>query len=266
MSKNNSDNLNQEMDHLQTLSDKLRSSSNLMKSPEEFLKKVKEKIKVDREVSTDERIKTLAYRLTARSKQLSPRVRFRDVGTVQHIGNGVAAVSGLPNVSIDEIVTFPTGVEGMALNLEQKRVDLIMLGSEKGIRGGDLVEATGKQLQIPVGLSLLGRIIDPLGNPLDRDEGVEASEFRVLSKIAPDVIERAPVTEPIIQLRANLKDLLRAPSASAIKRASGGMGKKEASANAKIHSPSLKHYDSIMSCQIQQLSSAVLTTSPHYDI
>jgi F-type H+/Na+-transporting ATPase subunit alpha len=197
MSKNNSDNLNQEMDHLQTLSDKLRSSSNLMKSPEEFLKKVKEKIKVDREVSTDERIKTLAYRLTARSKQLSPRVRFRDVGTVQHIGNGVAAVSGLPNVSIDEIVTFPTGVEGMALNLEQKRVDLIMLGSEKGIRGGDLVEATGKQLQIPVGLSLLGRIIDPLGNPLDRDEGVEASEFRVLSKIAPDVIERAPVTEPL---------------------------------------------------------------------
>jgi F-type H+-transporting ATPase subunit alpha len=85
----------------------------------------------------------------------------------------------------------------MALNLEKKRVDLIMLGSEKDIRGGDLVEATGKRLQVPVGSSLLGRVIDPLGNPLDRDEVIEASEYRFLSKIAPGVIKRAPVKEPL---------------------------------------------------------------------
>jgi F-type H+-transporting ATPase subunit alpha len=106
-------------------------------------------------------------------------------------------VSGLPNVSIDEIVTFPTGVEGMALNLEQKRVDLIMLGSEKDIRGGDLVQATGERLRVPVGAGLLGRIVNPLGDPLGRDEPIEASEFRYLSKRAPDVIERSPVNEPL---------------------------------------------------------------------
>ncbi|MFN2303465.1 MAG: F0F1 ATP synthase subunit alpha [Anaerolineales bacterium] len=135
--------------------------------------------------------------LSQRSSQLTTRVRFKDVGTVQHIGNGVATVSGLPNVSIDEIVMFPTGVSGMALNLEKKRVDLIMLGNEKGIRGGDLVQATGTRLKVPVGSQLLGRIINPLGIPLDSDEPIEASEFRFFSKIAPSVIERAPVNEPL---------------------------------------------------------------------
>ncbi|MCB2202738.1 F0F1 ATP synthase subunit alpha [bacterium] len=135
--------------------------------------------------------------LVEKSAVLPTRVRFSDVGTVQHIGNGIATVSGLPNVSIDEIVTFPTGVEGMALNLEQKRVDLIMLGSEKDIRGGDLVQATGERLQVPVGAALLGRVVNPLGVPLGRNEPIEASEFRYLSKGAPGVIERSPVNEPL---------------------------------------------------------------------
>jgi F-type H+-transporting ATPase subunit alpha len=125
-------------------------------------------------------------------------VRFLDVGTVQHIGNGVATVSGLPNVSMDEIVVFPTGVEGMALNLEKKRVDLIMLGSEMGIRGGDLVKATGAQLRVPVGSQLLGRIIDPLGNPLDSDEPIEPSELRFFSRMAPSVIDRSPVNQSLM--------------------------------------------------------------------
>ncbi len=144
------------------------------------------------------KIKGLMTALAEKSSQLPSRVHFQDVGTVQQIGNGVATVSGLPNVSIDEIVTFPTGVEGMALNLEQKRVDLIMLGSEKDIRGGDLVQATGKRLSIPVGTALLGRIVDPLGNPLGRDERIEASELRYLSKVAPGVIRRSPVNEPMV--------------------------------------------------------------------
>jgi len=135
--------------------------------------------------------------LSKKSKDLKANVRFRDVGTVQQIGNGIATVSGLPNVSIDEIVTFPTGMEGMALNLDTKSVDLIMLGSEKGIRGGDLVQATGQRLKVPVGSQMLGRIIDPLGNPLDRDESIEVSEFRFFSKKAPEVIDRSPVNEPL---------------------------------------------------------------------
>jgi F-type H+-transporting ATPase subunit alpha len=197
MSKSDLDRQHPENKYLQRLSDRLHSTLKLTTSSEDFLRKVKEKTKQKVEIEPGEIISGLAQRLTTRSEQLTTRVRFKDVGTVQHIGNGVATVSGLPNVSIDEIVTFPTGVEGMALNLEKKRVDLIMLGSEKDIRGGDLVEATGKRLQVPVGSSLLGRVIDPLGNPLDRDEVIEASEYRFLSKIAPGVIKRAPVKEPL---------------------------------------------------------------------
>jgi len=183
--------------HLDSLSNELNARSRLSVSKDLFLKMVKENVERDRKVTPKREINDLVSTLTKRSAQLTTRVRFQDVGTVQHIGNGIATVSGLPSVSIDEIVTFPTGVEGMALNLEQKLVDLIMLGSEKDIRGGDLVQATGRRLRVPVGSQLLGRVIDPLGVPLDRDEPLEVSEFRFLSKIAPGVINRSPVNEPL---------------------------------------------------------------------
>lgn len=169
----------------------------LSTSKEDFIRNVKEQVDLDREKQPEKKIKQMVANLSKQTQKMSTRVRFRDVGTVHHIGNGVATVSGLPNVSIDEIVVFPTGVEGMALNLDKKRVDLIMLGSENGIRGGDLVQATGKLLKVPVGSQLLGRFIDPLGNPLDSDELIEASEYRFLSRIAPGVINRAPVNEPL---------------------------------------------------------------------
>ena len=184
-------------DQMDEFSKSLDLSIHLSTSKEAFLKKVKEDIARDDVILPKREVKGLVDRLYKRSANLSTRVRFLDVGTVQRIGNGIATVSGLPNVSIDEIVTFPTGVEGMALNLERKRVDLIMLGSEKDIRGGDLVQATGKRLRVPVGSQLLGRIIDPLGNPLDGDEPLDISENRLLSKIAPGVIHRSPVNEPL---------------------------------------------------------------------
>ncbi|MDF1518973.1 MAG: F0F1 ATP synthase subunit alpha [Brevefilum sp.] len=177
------------------ISEKISSRMKLSVSKEDFLAMVKKNVDLDRELKPQKRFKETVDKLSQQSKQISTRVRFRDVGTVHHIGNGVATVSGLPNVSIDEIVVFPTGVEGMALNLDKKRVDLIMLGSENDIRGGDLVQATGNRLKVPVGSQLLGRIIDPLGNPLDTDEPIEASEYRYLSRIAPGVIKRAPVNE-----------------------------------------------------------------------
>ncbi len=177
------------------ISEKIASQMKLSVSKEDFLANVKKNVDQDRELIPQKRFKETIDKLSQQSKQISTRVRFRDVGTVHHIGNGVATVSGLPNVSIDEIVVFPTGVEGMALNLDKKRVDLIMLGSENDIRGGDLVQATGNRLKVPVGSQLLGRIIDPLGNPLDNDDPIEASEYRYLSRIAPGVIKRAPVNE-----------------------------------------------------------------------
>jgi len=183
--------------HLESFSEELANRSRLSHSTEAFVKSVRDKVAKKKADPTRKKIKSLITTLEEKSSDLPSRVRFRDVGTVQHIGNGVATVSGLPNVSIDEIVTFPTGVEGMALNLEQKRVDLIMLGDEKSIRGGDLVQATGDRLSIPVGSAFLGRIVDPLGNPLDNDRPIEVSEYRFLSRTAPGVIKRSPVNESL---------------------------------------------------------------------
>lgn len=182
---------------LDDLINRLDKHSKLADSNEDFLREIKHRANFHRSRKLNSIIKTIIQDLTEQSKSLKTKVRFKTVGTVQRIGNGVATVSGLPDVSIDEIVVFPTGVEGMALNLDHKHVDLIMLGSEKGIRGGDLVEATGKQLKIPVGFQLLGRVVDSLGNPIDRDEKIEASEYRSFTKIAPGVIEREPVSEPL---------------------------------------------------------------------
>jgi F-type H+/Na+-transporting ATPase subunit alpha len=147
--------------------------------------------------SSEKTVAPLIRSLDKYAGRLESNVHFQDVGTVQHIGNGVATVSGLPNVSIDEIVTFPTGVRGLALNLEKKHVDLILLGPDEGIRGGDLAQATGKRLKVPVGKQLLGRILDPLGNPLDSNDPIIATEYRSFSEIAPGVIKRAPVNQAL---------------------------------------------------------------------
>lgn len=182
---------------LDSFSKRLDEKDNLLESKLSFLKDVKERVAQEQKAPPKRELKGLVSTLKERSTALNTRVRFKGVGTVQHIGNGIATVSGLPDVSIDEIVTFPTGVEGMALNLEKKHVDLIMLGSEKNIRGGDLVEATGRRLRVPVGFQLLGRVIDPLGNPLDSDKPLEASEERFFSKTAPGVIHRSPVNQSL---------------------------------------------------------------------
>lgn len=197
MSKNDQQRSIWAEDKLENLSGELRSRLQLTESSEKFLQDVKEQVEQDRKIKPEKKIFGMVDNLNRQTRQMSTRVRFYDVGTVQHIGNGVATVSGLPNVSIDEIVTFPTGMEGMALNLEKNSVDLIMLGSEHGIRGGDLVQATGDRLKVPVGSQLLGRVVDALGNPLDRLEKIEASEFRFFSRIAPGVIDRSPVNESL---------------------------------------------------------------------
>lgn len=179
------------------LTERLLTNAKLVTSKEAFINAIRQKVVLVESTKPDHDIQKLVTSLSEKSKRVSTHVRFTTVGTVHRIGNGVATVSGLPNVSIDEIVTFPTGMEGMALNLDRKHVDLIMLGSESGIRGGDLVQATGKRLQIPVGANLLGRVVDPLGKPIDRDDHIEASQHRFLSKIAPGVIERTPVRESL---------------------------------------------------------------------
>ena len=124
-------------------------------------------------------------------------VRFHDIGIVQQVGNGVATLSGLPQARTEELVTFPTGVQGLILNLNHDRVDVILLGPEEGIQGGDLVTATGERLRVPVGQKLLGRVVNPLGEPLDERGPIQANEFHYLERDAPGIVERSPVDEPL---------------------------------------------------------------------
>ena len=142
-------------------------------------------------------VQRLVSLLENRVDTVSSRVRFHAVGTVQHVGNGVARLSGLPNARTNELVTFPTGVQGMALNLEHHYVDVILLGAEEGIQGGDLVTGTGERLRVPVGHQLLGRVLNPLGEPLDEEGRVDASTHWFLEHEAPGVVARSPVNDPL---------------------------------------------------------------------
>lgn len=140
----------------------------------------------------------LVQLLIERTVTITPRVDFRAVGTVQRIGDGVAMLSGLPDSRTDELVTFPTGVQGLILNLEHTHVDVILLGLDEGIQGGDQVLATGKRLQVPVGHNLLGRVVNPLGQPLDERGPIEAAASAYLEQDAPGIVEREPVNEPLL--------------------------------------------------------------------
>ncbi|MGC9349239.1 MAG: F0F1 ATP synthase subunit alpha [Anaerolineae bacterium] len=136
--------------------------------------------------------------LLTRMEGLTPGVRFHEVGTVQHIGSGVARLSGLPQTRTNELVTFPTGVQGMALNLDRNGVDVILLGPSEGIQGGDLVTSTGQRLRVSVGHNVLGRVLDPLTTPMDGKGPIEAAEAWYLEREAPGIIERTPVEEPLV--------------------------------------------------------------------
>jgi F-type H+-transporting ATPase subunit alpha len=142
-------------------------------------------------------IQPLLRTLRERAREQRSEVIFREVGTVQHIGDGVATLSGLPLARTDELVAFPTGVRGMILNLDHARLDVILLGPDEGIQGGDLVTATGERVRVPVGHQLLGRVVNPLGEPLDGQGPVQATETRFIERDAADIVERAPVNQPL---------------------------------------------------------------------
>lgn len=142
-------------------------------------------------------VTALLERLRRETSALQPAVHFQDVGTVQHIGNGVARLSGLPHARIDEVVAFPTGVQGLVLNLGRRHLDVILLGTDEGIQGGDLVLGSGARLQIPVGSELLGRVVNPLGLPLDEGPLLDTAVTRSLERDAPGIVEREPVNQSL---------------------------------------------------------------------
>ena len=119
------------------------------------------------------------------------------VGTILQVGDGIARIYGLKDAMVGELLEFPGGVQGMALNLEEDNVGAVLLGSETGIKEGDTVKRTGKIVQIPVGEELVGRVVNALGYPMDGKGPVTATEFRLLETNAPGVVDRQPVKEPL---------------------------------------------------------------------
>ncbi len=120
-----------------------------------------------------------------------------EVGQVLSVGDGVARVYGLDNVQAGEMVEFPGGIRGMALNLETDNVGIVIFGEDRDIKEGDIVKRTGTIVDVPVGKGLLGRVVDPLGNPLDGKGPIESDERRRVEVKAPSIIPRRSVHEPV---------------------------------------------------------------------
>ena len=120
-----------------------------------------------------------------------------EVGTVLKVGDGVAQVYGLDNVQAGEMVEFTGGVQGMALNLEEDNVGIVIFGDDRGIKEGDTVKRTQKIVEVPVGKGLLGRVVDALGNPIDGKGPIQSSESSRIEVKAPGIIPRQSVSEPM---------------------------------------------------------------------
>ena len=120
-----------------------------------------------------------------------------EVGQVLSVGDGIARVYGLDNVQAGEMVEFPGGVSGMALNLETDNVGVVIFGDDRGIKEGDTVKRTGNIVDAPVGRGLLGRVVDALGNPIDGKGEIKSSERSIVDVRAPGIIPRKSVHEPV---------------------------------------------------------------------
>src|SRR3954452_11312573 len=125
------------------------------------------------------------------------QAELTEVGTVLSIGDGIARVHGLENCMSFEMLELPHDVTGLALNLESDNVGVVLFGEWEKVVEGDTVKRTGKLLEIPVGEGLLGRIVDPLGRPLDGKGDIDTSETRPAEFKAPGVVQRQPVVEPM---------------------------------------------------------------------
>ena len=129
----------------------------------------------------------IASVIQAEIEKYESAIDVREVGTVLEVGDGIARVYGLSNIMAGEMVEFPNGVNGLAFNLEENSVGVIILGNYLDIEEGDEVKALGKLLSVPVGNAVLGRVLDPLGNPLDGKGPVATTELRPVEFLAPGV-------------------------------------------------------------------------------
>jgi len=135
--------------------------------------------------------------LRGQIEQYAGTVDVEEVGSVLQVGDGIARVHGLQSCVALEMLDLPHDVTGLALNLEEDNVGVVLLGDDTLIKEGDQVRRTGKVIQVPVGEALLGRVVDPLGNPLDDRGPIETDNYRPVEFKAPGVVQRQPVKEPL---------------------------------------------------------------------
>ena len=135
--------------------------------------------------------------IRAQIKHYSNAIEQSETGTVIMVGDGIARASGLENCMAGELVQFENGEFGMAQNLEENSVSIVLLGSDEGIKEGGPVKRTGKVVSVPVGEAMIGRVVNALGQPIDGKGPIETSDFRPIESPAPGIIDRQPVKEPL---------------------------------------------------------------------
>src|SRR5437764_12207004 len=136
--------------------------------------------------------------LTEQIKNFDRKVETRGVGQVLEVGEGIARCYGLSEVMAGELVDFPqAGIKGLAFNLEENSVSVIILGDYLKVTEGMEVRTTGQLLSVPVGDAMIGRVVDPLGNPIDGKGPINTTTRRAVESPAPGIVDRQPVTTPI---------------------------------------------------------------------
>ena len=130
-------------------------------------------------------------------KNYEAKLETSETGIVILVGDGIAKVSGLDNCMAGELVEFSTGAFGMAQNLEEETVSVVILGTDSGIREGDTVKRTGRVVSVPVGEALIGRVVNALGEPIDGKGMIEAAAYNPIETPAPGIIDREPVNQPL---------------------------------------------------------------------
>ena len=139
----------------------------------------------------------IASVLKRQIQEFSGEITMSEVGVVIEVGDGIARIHGLAGCRYNELLQFPNDIIGLALNLEEDSISAVLLGDDSLVKEGDQVKATGRIVEVPVGAGLLGRVVDPLGRPLDGKGPVQSSGQRPVEKVAPNVVTRKSVSTPV---------------------------------------------------------------------
>ncbi|MDD3845281.1 MAG: F0F1 ATP synthase subunit alpha [Syntrophorhabdaceae bacterium] len=145
------------------------------------------------EIRADEISRIIEQKISGFEKEID----LQETGVIMTVGDGIARIYGLENAMAGELLELPHGITGMVQNLEEDNIGAVIFGEDYKIKEGDLAKRTGKIAQVPVGEALIGRVVDALGNPIDGKGPIEAKEFRAVEQMAPGVVVRQPVKEPL---------------------------------------------------------------------